>query len=284
MPGHCPGALLTSPIRSLLVLSIPVIAALAVSVSAQSYPNPYATVDGWLSLPGGRTMGAVGDIDVDPDGEHIWAVVRCDATAPDRFGDECLDSDLDSILKIDSEGNVVESFGGGMFIWPHGIDADDEGNVWVTDAVADGRIPDGDRRGHQVVKFSPTGEILMVLGSPGEQGVAPNHFTSPADVVVGDDGNVFVADGHYESSNSRVVKFDRAGNFIKAWGQTGYAPGRWESALAMPLRAGSITSCSCPTATSGIRLATGRSLSQSTQPAICTEANLGHGCYRNTCA
>jgi DNA-binding beta-propeller fold protein YncE len=193
----------------------------------QGYPNPYATLDSWLKLPAGRIMGAVGDLDVDPDGQHIWAIVRCDATAPNRFGDECLDSDLDSILKIDSEGNIVTSFGGGLFIWPHGIDVDSEGNVWVTDAVAEGRIPDGDRRGHQVVKFSPEGEVLMVLGTPGTQGGGPDHFTSPADVVVGNNGDVFVADGHYENGNSRVVKFDRNGNFVKAWGRTGYAPGEF---------------------------------------------------------
>ena len=62
-------------------------------------------------------------------------------------------------MKFNSEGQVVESFGGGMFIWPHGIDVDEDGNVWVTDAVSNARIPDGDARGHQVVKFSPTGQV-----------------------------------------------------------------------------------------------------------------------------
>ncbi len=54
---------------------------------AQGFPNPYATIEGWAQLPDGRIQGAVGDLDVDPDGEHIWAVVRCDATEPNRFGD-----------------------------------------------------------------------------------------------------------------------------------------------------------------------------------------------------
>ena len=193
---------------------------------AQPYPNPYRVVD-WATMPDGRTWGAVGDIDVDPGGEHIWAVVRCDATAPDRFGNECVDSDLDSVLKFDADGNVAESFGGGMFIWPHGIDVDADGNVYVTDAVAQGNIPDGDSRGHQVVKFSPTGEVLMVLGTPGMQGGGENQFTSPADVVVADNGDIFVADGHYVPGNNRVVKFDRDGNFIMAWGQTGYGPGEF---------------------------------------------------------
>ena len=194
---------------------------------SQGFPNPYALIEDWTTLPGARTMGAVGDTDVDPDGVHVWAIIRCDATAPNRFGDECVDSDLDSVIKFDAQGNVAESFGGGMFIWPHGIDIDPDGNVWVTDAVNDGRIPDGDKRGHQVVKFSPTGEVLMVLGTPGESGGGPDHFTSPADVVIGNNGDIFVADGHYENGNSRVVKFDRNGNFVKAWGKPGYAPGEF---------------------------------------------------------
>jgi hypothetical protein len=63
----------------------------------QPYPNPYRLVENWAKLPDGRIMGAVGKVVVDPDGEHIWAVIRCDATEPERFGDECLDSDLDPI-------------------------------------------------------------------------------------------------------------------------------------------------------------------------------------------
>ena len=215
---------LSFSVLSLVILSF----VFSNSVFAQGYVNPYATpMEPWAKLPGDRTMGAVGDLDVDPDGEHIWAVVRCDATAPNRFGNECVDSDLDSVLKFNSNGDVVESFGGGMFIWPHGIDVDSEGNVWVTDAVNQNNIPTGDNRGHIVVKFSPTGEVLMVLGTPGEQGPGPDHFTSPADVVIGDNGDIFVADGHYDDGNSRVAKFDRDGNFIKNWGKTGYAPGEF---------------------------------------------------------
>ena len=128
---------------------------------SQALPNPYRAVDGWAKLPGGRQIGAVGDVDVDPDGQHIWAVLRCDAGG-DKFGYECLDSDLDVIVKFAPDGNAVASFGGGMFIWPHGIDIDAQGNVWVTDAAAVERTTnDAKRRGHQVIKFSPRGEVLL---------------------------------------------------------------------------------------------------------------------------
>ncbi|MGB4247294.1 MAG: hypothetical protein WBJ75_06190, partial [Pseudohongiellaceae bacterium] len=117
-------------VRTCQLITALALSAATLTATAQPYPNPFMTVENWSTLPNGRTMGAVGDTDVDPDGVHIWAIIRCDATAPDRFGDECVDSDLDSVLKFDADGNVVESFGGGMFIWPHGIDVDAQGNVW----------------------------------------------------------------------------------------------------------------------------------------------------------
>ena len=49
-------------------------------VFAQNVSNPYRMVDGWAKLPVGRPMGAVGDLKMDPDGLHIWAIIRCTAT------------------------------------------------------------------------------------------------------------------------------------------------------------------------------------------------------------
>ena len=213
-----------------------VLAGGAVAASAQVLPNPYRQVEGWATLPGGRTMGAVGKVTMDPDGEHLWAVIRCDATAPGRFGNECLDSDLDPVVQFDLEGNVTESFGGGLFIWPHGIDVDNDGNVWVTDAVAEGRTPDG-TRGHQVIKFSSTGQVLMTLGTPGKPGTGRNSFNAPADVVVADNGDIFVADGHGDTTNNRVVKFSSDGTYIKEWGKTGYAPGEFRTLHAIAMDA-----------------------------------------------
>mgnify|MGYP006112071657 CR=1 FL=1 len=205
-----------------------VLLAIGFQAFAQGLPNPYRTVPAWAKLPDGRQMGAVGDVAVDPDGKHIWAVVRCDAPRA-NFGYECVDSDLDPILKFDPEGNLVESFGAGLFIWPHGMDIDDDGNVWVTEAVRRDRLPAGDPRAHQVIKFSSAGEVLMVLGTPGEEGGADTQFTSPSDVVIGDNGDIFVADGHNVDGNNRVMKFASDGTFIKSWGKTGYGPGEFRA-------------------------------------------------------
>src|SRR3989442_11200330 len=169
---------------------------------AQVLPNPYRIVEGWAQLPIGRPMGAVGKVAIDPDGRHVWAIVRCDRLEdPARFGDECRDSKTDPIIKFSPEGRVVKSFGGGMFSWPHGLDVDRDGNVWVTDAVAENRTPKGDKRGQVVVKFSTDGKVLMTLGMPGQSGSGPDHLNSPSDVVVAPHGDIFGAGRHNEIGN-----------------------------------------------------------------------------------
>ena len=214
------------------------LAVVATSVQrAQVLPNPYRQVEGWAKLPDGREMGAVGKVTMDPDGEHLWAIIRCDAPG-EFFGFECLDSDLDSVVKFDMDGNTVDSFGGGMFIWPHGLDVDADGNVYVTDAVSEARTPEGeDKRGHYVVKFSPTGEVLMTLGTPGQAGDGPDHFNAPADIAIADNGDIFIADGHADNTNNRVVKFDKDGTYLMEWGQTGYAPGEFRTLHAIDIDA-----------------------------------------------
>ena len=203
---------------------------------AQVLPNPYRIAEGWAQLPNGRAMGAVGKVAIDPDGRHIWAVVRCERLEdPARFGDECRDSKTDPILQFGPDGKVVKSFGGGMFIWPHGLAVDQQGNVWVTDAVATNRTPKGDKRGQIVVKFSPEGKVLLTLGTPGQEGSGPDHFTSPSDVAVAANGDVFVADGHGETGNNRIVRFSGAGKFVTAWGKSGWAPGEFHSIHAIAI-------------------------------------------------
>ena len=238
----------------LVVLSVVTLS----TVDAQSgLPNPYRPVKGladgggpsvpggdWAQLPGGREMGPPASVHVDVDGESIWAVIRCDETSPvplargGRFGVDCLTADnrlkdIDTIYRFDAQGKVTRSFGRGVFIWPHGLHVDRDGNVWVTDSASVEAVQmaarGGVKAGHQVFKFSPDGKLLMTLGEAGVPGNDERHFRSPSAVVVGADGNVFVADGHEVSGNNRVVKFTKDGKFIKSWGRTGYGPGEFRT-------------------------------------------------------
>lgn len=133
-------------LRDFAAVVIVLFLAAASSVRAQSVtptndlPNPYRSVENWAKLPGGRSWGSVSGVAIGPDGKSIWVAERCGAFAPPsamKPGQPfaCEGSNLDPILKFDETGKLVKSFGAGMFIFPHGISVDQEGNVWVTDGL-----------------------------------------------------------------------------------------------------------------------------------------------------
>jgi hypothetical protein len=188
-----------------------------VSVGAQISTNSYRAIYGWEKMPAGRdALGVVAGIYTDPDKKHIWMLTRCEAN-----GNACLASKVDPVLKFDMNGNVVKSFGAGMFVWPHGFFVDHEGNVWVTEGAPAGeaRGAEGHKvgKGHQVFKFSPDGKVLMTLGVAGMHGDDQTHFNGPSHVLVAPNGEIWVADGH-RGGNNRVVKFTKDGKFIKQIG------------------------------------------------------------------
>lgn len=200
---------------------------LASVASAQNHaPNPYATIEGWAKLPQGREWGATSAVYPAPDGRHIWVAERCGANL-------CVESDADPVLLFDASGNLVRSFGAGLIAWPHGIFVDAEGNVWIADAVGYAPVPDG--WGHVVYKFSEHGELLMTLGKKGVAGSGKDTFNKPSAVLVAPNGDIFVADGHDEGGNNRIVKFSADGTYIKEWGTAGQADGEFidPHALAM---------------------------------------------------
>ena len=179
---------------------------------AQVTTNPYRAIYGWEKMPPGRKLGVVAGIYMDPDGKHLWMLSRCEGD-----GNACLNSKVDPILKFDLDGNLVKSFGAGMFNWPHGFFVDHEGNVWVTEGAPAGeaRGAEGHKagKGHQVFKFSPDGKVLMTLGEAGVPGDDQTHFNGPSHVFVAPSGEIWVTDGH-RGGNNRLVKFDKDGKYI----------------------------------------------------------------------
>jgi len=61
------------------------------------------------------------------------------------------------------------------------------------------------------------------------------HFSSPSDVVISANGDIFFADGHFDGGNNRIVKFDRNGKLLKEWGKTGCAPGEFRQMHAIAI-------------------------------------------------
>ena len=192
-------------------------------------PNPTVVLD-WAPLPNGREWGSTAGIDIGPDG-HVWAYDRCGGGL-----DGGCDSnpDLDPIFKFDKDtGNVLTSFGAGLFVTPHGFHVDCDGNVWVSDFQGN----EAGTKGHQVIKFSPEGEILLRLGEAGVAGSGPGQLNQPIDVITAPNGDIFVSDGHSgqnagtppPGSTGRILKYNSDGEFIKEWGTIGWAPGQFRT-------------------------------------------------------
>ena len=162
---------------------------------------PYRLVPGWGTLPNGATWGEVPGMAIDAGGK-LYAFHRSEVP----------------IVELDRSGKILKMWGEKLFAWPHGIRVDRFGNLWITDGQARNGV------GQQVFKYSADGKLLLTLGTRGVRGEGPDTFGGPCDVAVAANGDIFVADGH---QNSRVVKFDKDGTFIKAWGKRGDQPGEF---------------------------------------------------------
>ncbi len=196
--------------------------ALSVSITAQSVPdiNYDANAD-ILSLP---SYGEVAGVATNSKG-HVFVYART-GHAVATLGDErTFYHNGSRLFQFDQNGKFVKEIGQGVYAvnFAQQVRVDPQDNVWVVDEGT-----------NMLIKFNPQGRVAMVLGRRPEavagatQTNAPPvldkkyQFGRPTDVAWDAQGNIFVADGYV---NSRVVKYDKNGRFVKAIGQRGSAPG-----------------------------------------------------------
>jgi hypothetical protein len=229
------------------------------TITGEGIPNPAPTVTrNWGQAPAGRPLGTSAGMDIDPIDGHLWTYERCGQgalgvapppgapTAGGFGGANCaINPEHPPIYKFDrNTGAILANFGAGVMVTPHGIGVDPQGNVWVTDFAID--VARG--KGYQVHKFSPTGELLMSLGTAAVSGNDGAHFFEPNDVIVAPDGSIFVSDGHSgqgmttnqaiaeglaNNQTARIMKFAADGTFIRQWGQLGLEHGQFRTPHSM---------------------------------------------------
>lgn len=173
-------------------------------------PNPYRLVNDWAHMP--RAWAPTNNVYVD-DKDNVWVMDRCEDKG-------CLNSANSPIWELSADGKVLKNFGAGMFAFPHTVKPDAQGNIWAIDGDARGG------KGDQVFKFSPGGKLLLTLGKAGQAGTGTDVFDRPTGIAFAPNGDIFVSEGHAPGfGNSRIIKFDSNGKFIKSFGHLGSGEG-----------------------------------------------------------
>jgi DNA-binding beta-propeller fold protein YncE len=174
----------------------------------------YELVEGWTKLPEGWSFKDVGGLVIDAE-DRIHVLNRSDHP----------------VIVFDAGGNVLTTWGEGVFNRAHGSGLGPDGAIYCTD---DGH--------HTVFKFSPEGKLLMTLGNmdtPSDTGYreVPDlferistitfggpPFNRPTGVAVSGTGEIFVCDGY---GNARVHRFNPDGQLLASWGGPGPGPGQF---------------------------------------------------------
>jgi hypothetical protein len=166
-----------------------------------SYPRinlstGYEVISSWPAGHKDLAWGAVAGIAIGPE-DQVWTFNR--GTVP--------------VQVYSANGELLRSWGEGLFREPHQVRIDRQGDVWLVDSGQ-----------HCVRKYTPDGKLLLTLGTPGDPGEDSSHLNRPTDVAITSAGDLFVTDGY---GNNRVVHFDRQGRFVTAWGSLGVGPGQF---------------------------------------------------------
>jgi DNA-binding beta-propeller fold protein YncE len=172
---------------------------------------PYDSVPNFLKMPPNLYLGEGIGVARNSKG-HVFVFTRSGQTR---------------LFEFDQNGVFVREIGQGLygFEMAHGVRVDSQDNIWTVDEGTD-----------VIVKFSPEGRVLMVMGRRREavEGVEatpgfgapppapqPYRFGRPTDITWDPAGNIFISDGY---TNSRVVKYDKNGRYIKEVGTRGTQP------------------------------------------------------------
>jgi len=123
------------------------------------------------------------------------------------------------VAVFDKSGNLLRTWGEGVFTRPHGVHVAPDDTIWLTD--------DGD---HTVRHCTLDGKILLTLGIPGKPAPfmsgEPFHRCTHTALSPQCD-RLYISDGY---GNARIHKYTVDGKLEKSWGESGTDPGQFNIA------------------------------------------------------
>src|SRR5262245_30387891 len=247
-----------------LVALVVLVAGHAISAQQQQFGGaqlavpeiPFDSVPNFLKLPDKLYLGEVTGVATNSKG-HIFVYTRTGTTTATLGGSRVFTHDGSRLFEFDDKGTYVREIGVGIygFVFAHVVRIDSQDNIWVVDEAANivmkfdpnGRIlmtigrkpesinirnyePPAPPAGAARAGGAPGGEGRAGGAGRGGQAAAPpvvgagvegESFNRPTDVGWDPQGNIFVSDGY---GNSRVVKYDKNGVFLKMVGHRGTGP------------------------------------------------------------
>lgn len=217
----------TTLLLSVAVLagSLPLFAQEAPTVDIHGQQAPELQFDStpnFLKLPPDLYMGEAAGVATNSKG-HIFVFVRSGDTR---------------LFEFDPNGNYLHEILPHLYAWAfaHSVRVDAHDNIWVVDEGS-----------NMIVKLDPEEKVEMVLGRKPESAegdtpggwnyhppvpgapppaAKPYDFNRETDIAWDAAGDSFVSDGY---GNSRVVKYDKNGVFVKDVGSKGKAPGEFST-------------------------------------------------------
>ncbi len=172
----------------------------------------YTVVKGWEQLPPGWTHKDCVGVSVDSQ-DNVYLLTR----------------EQPRLIVYRRDGAFLRAWGEDLFTErTHGVTLGPDDSIYCIDEGS-----------HCLYKFSPTGELLLTLGTKGvgTKGVAAQtgydgslesitggpHFNRPTNVAVAPNGDLYVSDGY---GNCKVHRFSADGEWIQSWGDPGTGPGQ----------------------------------------------------------
>ncbi|HEY5616392.1 MAG TPA: peptidyl-alpha-hydroxyglycine alpha-amidating lyase family protein [Vicinamibacterales bacterium] len=207
------------------VLTLFVVLLASSSLAQQPVPEiQFESVPDFLKLPAGTNFGEVSGVAVNSKG-HVFVFTRSNSAGGPAYAPAAA-----QLLEFGPKGEFIREIGRGLYAWSfaHTVRIDRDDHIWAVDKGSD-----------MVVRFNPSGQIVMVFGrrkesadvetGPWEEVDPPlppidGLFRQPTDVAWDSSGNIYVSDGYV---NSRVAKYDRNGDWVKSWGEPGTGPGQF---------------------------------------------------------
>ena len=146
-------------------------------------------------------LGIVSDVATDSS-DHVYLAVR-NTPHPENVGG--------SILVLDRDGNIMDSWGQDLFSTPHGIWISKEDKIFLADSSD-----------HTVRSYTTGGQLKFTIGTQGKTGSPGAPFNRPTRAALSNSGTLFVSDGY---GQDRIHKFTGDGEWLMSFGETGKGSG-----------------------------------------------------------